>query len=210
MTQVADALWPVAVAPREEYRIWLRYADGVEGEVDLSRLAGEGVFAMWNDRRFFERVYISRWRSIAWSNEIELCPDALYKEITGKTPEGIPRGLRGATTASAAGKGGATVPAPEKSTPGLRDTTDDAEVSRFYGIVVRIDFRMHRPPHFHARYAEAEAAIGIRDLTLLEGELQRRARGLVLEWAAEHRDELLKAWNRAQHGEAPGKIAPLD
>ena len=210
MTQVADALWPVAVAPREEYRIWLRYADGVEGEVDLSRLAGEGVFAMWNDRRFFERVYISEWRSIAWSDEIELCPDALYMEITGRTPEEIMPGLRGATTPSAAARSGATVPAPEESTPRLRGATDDAEVSRFYGVVVSIDFREHRPPHFHARYADAEATIGIRDLTLLEGELPRRARGLVLEWAAEHREELLKAWERAQHGEVPGKIAPLD
>lgn len=179
-----DLLQPVAVAPRDRYRIWLRYADGVEGEVDLSDLAGKGVFTAWNDRRFFERVYISEGRSIAWSDEIELCPDALYMEITGKTPEEI--------------------------MPGLRGATDDAEVSRFYGIVVRIDFREHRPPHFHARYAEAEAAIGIRDLTLLEGELPRRARGLLLEWAAQHREELLKAWERAQRGEAPGRIAPLD
>lgn len=179
-----DLLRPVAVAPREGYRIWLRYADGVEGEVDLSGLAGKGVFVVWNDRRFFERVYISEWRSIAWSDEIELCPDALYMEITGKTPEEI--------------------------MPGLRGATDAAEVSRFYGIVVRIDFREHCPPHFYARYAEAEAAIGIRDLTLTEGSLPRRARGLVLEWAAEHREELLKAWERAQHGEVPGKIAPLD
>lgn len=205
-----DLQQPVAVAPREGHRIWLRYADGVEGEVDLSHLAGKGVFTVWNDRRFFERVHISEWRSIAWSDEIELCPDALYTEITGKTPEEIMPGLRGATTPSATARSGATVPAPQESTPRLGGATDNAEVSRFYGIVVRIDFREHKPPHFHARYAEAEAAIGIRDLTLLEGELPRRACGLVLEWAAEHRDELFKAWVRARHGEAPGKIAPLD
>lgn len=210
MTQVTDALWPVAVVPQEGYRIWLRYADGVEGEVDLSRLAGEGVFAVWNDRRFFERVYISEWRSIAWSDEIELCADALYMEITGKTPGEIIPGLRGATTGGAAARSAATVPAPEESTPRLRDATDGTEVSRFYGIVVQIDFREHRPPHFHARYAEVEGVIGIGDLTLLDGELPRRARALVLEWAAEHRDELLKAWERAQRGEAPGKIEPLD
>ena len=176
--------WPVAVVPREGYRIWLRYADGVEGEVDLSRLAGKGVFVVWNDRRFFERVYISEWRSIAWNDEIELCADALYMEITGKTSEEI--------------------------MPGLRGAADDAEVSRFYGIVVRIDFRGHDRPHFHARYEKAEAVIGISALTLLEGELPRRACALVLEWAAGHRDELLKAWERAQDGEVPGKIAPLD
>ena len=179
-----NLLQPVAVAPREGHRIWLRYADGVEGEVDLSHLAGKGVFTVWNDRSVFERVHISEWRSIAWNDEIELCPDALYMEITGKTPEEI--------------------------MPGLQGATDDAEVSRFYGIVVRIDFREHCPPHFHARYVEAEAVVGIRDRTLLEGELPRRARELVLEWAAEHGDELLTAWERAQRGEAPGKIAPLD
>ena len=184
MTQMTDARWPVAVAPREGYRIWLRYADGVEGEVDLSDLAGKGVFTAWNDRRFFERVYISEWRSIAWSDEIELCPDALYMEITGKTPE--------------------------ETMPGLRGTMDGAEVSRFYGVVVRIKIWEHHRPHFRARYAGAEAAIGIRDLTLLEGELPPRARTLVLEWAAGHLDELSKAWERAQHGEAPGKIAPLE
>ena len=177
-------LQPTAVAPREGLRIWLRYADGVEGEVDLSDLAGKGIFTAWNDRHFFERVYISKWRSIAWSDEIELCPDALYMEITGKTPEGI--------------------------MPRLRSAADDAEVSRFYGIVVRINFREHDQPHFHARYAEAEAAVNIHDLTLFTGELPQRARALVLEWAVEHRDELLKAWERAQHGEVPGKIAPLD
>ena len=91
-----DLLQPVAVAPREGYRIWLRYADGVEGEVDLSDLAGKGVFTAWNDRGFFERVYISEWRSIAWSDEIELCSDALYLEITGKTPEDLMPGLCGA------------------------------------------------------------------------------------------------------------------
>lgn len=179
-----DRREPVAVAPREGYRIWLRYADGVEGEVDLSDLAGKGVFTAWNDRRFFERVYISEWRSVAWNDAIELCPDALYMEITGKTPEDI--------------------------MPGLRGATDDAEVSRFYGIVVRIDFREHDRPHFRVRYEKTEAAIGISALRLLEGELPRRARELVLEWAAGHRDELSKAWERARHGEAPGKIAPLD
>lgn len=179
-----NLLLPVAVAPREGYRIWLRYADGVEGEVDLSHLAGKGVFVVWHDRHFFERVYISEWRTIAWSDEIELCPDALYMEITGKTPEEV--------------------------MPGLQGATDDAEISRFYGIVVRIGFREHDRPHFRARYEKAEAAIGISALTLLEGELPRRARALVLEWAAGHRDELSKAWERAQRGVAPGKIAPLD
>lgn len=84
------------------------------------------------------------------------------------------------------------------------------ELSRFYGVVIRINFREHNPPHFHARYAEAEASVGIRDLALLEGRLPHRALGFVIEWASLHQEELLNAWERARRGESPGKIAPLD
>ena len=61
---------PVAVEPRDGYRIWLRYADGVEGEVDLSAVAGKGVFAAWLKPGFFNRVHVSEWQSIAWGDEI--------------------------------------------------------------------------------------------------------------------------------------------
>ena len=84
-----DLLEPVAVEPREEYRIWLRYADGVEGEVDLSHLVGKGVFAAWRERAFFERVHLGAGRTIAWNEEIDLCPDALYLRLTGKRPEDL-------------------------------------------------------------------------------------------------------------------------
>ena len=83
------------------------------------------------------------------------------------------------------------------------------EVSRFYGIVVLMYFADHAPPHFHARYAGAEAQIGIRDLAVIEGRLAPRALGLVMEWAQEHQQELLAAWERAERREHPGKIRPL-
>ncbi len=89
-----DLLRPVAVAPREGFRIWLRYADGVEGEVDLSHLAGKGVFAAWLDRTFFERVHLGGGSAIAWSDEIDLCADALYLRLTGKRPREIWPGLK--------------------------------------------------------------------------------------------------------------------
>lgn len=84
------------------------------------------------------------------------------------------------------------------------------EISRFYGIVVLLYFRDHNPPHIHARYAEREAMIGIRDRAVLEGNLPARALAFVNEWATLHQDELVEAWERAKRGEAPGKIAPLD
>ena len=84
------------------------------------------------------------------------------------------------------------------------------EICRFFGIVIRIHVRDHNPPHFHAHYAEAEAAIRIRDLEITGGSLSPRTFNLVKEWAELHQDELLAAWERAQRGEAPGKIPPLD
>jgi len=73
----------------EGYRVRLRYADGVEGEVDLSDLAGRGVFEAWNDRRFFESVRIDESGALAWGSDIDLCPDALYLRLTGKAPEEV-------------------------------------------------------------------------------------------------------------------------
>ena len=50
----------------------------------------------------------------------------------------------------------------------------------------------------------------IRDLTLIRGGLPQLARELAVAWAAQHREELLAIRERAQRGEAPGRIAPLD
>ncbi len=80
---------PIEVKSLPDYRLWLRYVDDVEGEVNLSHLAGRGVFAAWDDYRAFEKVHIGADGAIAWNDEIELCPDALYLQITGKTPEEV-------------------------------------------------------------------------------------------------------------------------
>ena len=82
------------VEPRDGYRIWLRYSDGAAGEVDLSNMAGRGVFKVWLDRTFFEGVYVSGHGSIAWSDHVELCEDALYMALTGKSAEELFPALR--------------------------------------------------------------------------------------------------------------------
>ncbi len=86
---------PTTVEPRQGYRIWMRYEDGSNGEVDLSDLAGRGVFQAWSDRAFFEAVRIAPHDAIAWGEDIELCPDALYLQLTGKTVEQIMPGVHG-------------------------------------------------------------------------------------------------------------------
>lgn len=83
-------LEPTEVEARGGHRLWLRYSDGTSGEVDLSRLAGKGLFAAWNEPGYFERAHIAPHRAIAWSDELELCADALYLELTGKSFDELP------------------------------------------------------------------------------------------------------------------------
>ena len=76
---------PTEVEPRGEHRIWLRYSDGTAGEVDLSHLAGRGVFEAWNDHGCSETVHLAANGAVAWGEDLELCPDALYMRLTGKS-----------------------------------------------------------------------------------------------------------------------------
>jgi len=79
----------VEVRPSDGYRIWLRFSDGVQGEVDLSDLVGRGVFAAWTDPNVFTAVRVEEGGGIEWPGEIDMCPDALYLRLTGKTVEDI-------------------------------------------------------------------------------------------------------------------------
>lgn len=83
-------------------------------------------------------------------------------------------------------------------------------ISQFFGIVIRMYYDDHPPPHFHAIYAGREAQIAIDSLEVIEGSLPGRVRGLVLEWASLHREELREDWRRtASHLELQ-PIAPLE
>jgi hypothetical protein len=64
-------------------------------------------------------------------------------------------------------------------------------ISSFYGILIQMFWYDHPPPHFHVRYAEFRARIGIQELTLLSGTLPATAHRLVLEWARFHQAELM-------------------
>lgn len=82
-------------------------------------------------------------------------------------------------------------------------------ISRFYGIVIRMYFADHAPPHFHAVYAREEAVVVIADGEVLRGALPERALRMVREWASIHRDELTANWERTQLPQHPEPIAPL-
>lgn len=80
---------PTLARPLPSYRLWLRYSDGAEGEVDPSDLAGKGVLAVWNDVGQFERVHLAEHGRVEWDGEVDLCPDALYLRLTNKRPDEV-------------------------------------------------------------------------------------------------------------------------
>ena len=83
-------------------------------------------------------------------------------------------------------------------------------ISTFFGIVIRMFYQEHRPPHFHAEYGEYAAELSIGTMEVLRGNLPQRVLGLVLEWAAIHRDEWRTNWINARVKEPLNPIAPLE
>jgi hypothetical protein len=83
------------------------------------------------------------------------------------------------------------------------------KISEFFGIAIYIYWREHPPPHFHAKYAGDEVLIRIDDLSILEGSVNPRALGLIIEWATLHQKELLAAWADAEALRPLNKIEPL-
>jgi len=83
------------------------------------------------------------------------------------------------------------------------------EISGFYGIIIAMFWDDHNPPHFHARYGRHKAALEIRSLRILDGTLPPRALGLVVEWASQHVDELMRNWEEARNNKPLQKINPL-
>jgi hypothetical protein len=84
------------------------------------------------------------------------------------------------------------------------------EVSRFLGIVIAMYYNEHNPPHFHARYGEHKIEISIENLNVMAGKLPPRALGLVMEWASQHKIELLADWQLARQQAELKRIAPLE
>lgn len=85
------------------------------------------------------------------------------------------------------------------------------ELSRFLGIVIRMFYDDHAPPHFHAIYGDYDASLSIESLEVIEGKLPARVKGLVVEWATLHQKELMENWKLVTKIENPSfkKIKPL-
>jgi hypothetical protein len=77
----------IEVAPRNDFRLFVKYDDGTHGEVDLSSYVGRGVFSAWKEPGVFEKVVLTEAGHPEWPGGLDLCPDALYLQLTGKRAE---------------------------------------------------------------------------------------------------------------------------
>ncbi len=80
---------PIEIKPLDNYSVWIKYSDGVEGIADLSKYVGKGVFSAWSDYNFFKSVTLGSSGELMWGDKIDLCSDSIYLMITGKTPSDI-------------------------------------------------------------------------------------------------------------------------
>ncbi len=83
-------------------------------------------------------------------------------------------------------------------------------VSMFFGIIVRMYYQEHAPPHFHAEY-QGQRGVFDFDGNLTKGNFySTSAKRLIKQWATLHREELSQNWDNARREETLFRIAPLD
>jgi hypothetical protein len=84
----------ISAKPLRKFCLEIRFNNGDSGVVDLSSLAGRGVFAEWNRPGVFEQVEVTSEGAVEWPGEIDLCPDSLYLRMTGQQPQDLFPNLR--------------------------------------------------------------------------------------------------------------------
>ena len=78
-----------AIRVLENYRVWLRFNDGVEGEADFSGKPHTGVFAFWKNYDNFRKARVGDCGELLWNDQLDFCPDALWLQVTGQKPEAL-------------------------------------------------------------------------------------------------------------------------
>jgi hypothetical protein len=178
----------VGVRHVREHVLWLRYSDGVQGEVDLGDALTGPLLGPLRDVSVFSEARIEHGH-LTWPSGADVAPESL-RERLGALYEPVPHSFDD------------THPEGPRQIPGV------PEISRFYGIVIQMLANEHAPPHFHAIYGEYEISVRIGD-GRVTGEFPPRAQRLVLEWCAVHERELMENWNRLRAGEPTQSIDPL-
>jgi hypothetical protein len=83
------------------------------------------------------------------------------------------------------------------------------EICRFYGIIIKMYFNEHNPPHFHIEYQDYEAVMNI-ETGEVTGNMSRRALNLVYDWLDQNKDALYENWKRIEERKPLNRIKPLD
>ncbi|SMD04221.1 protein of unknown function [Desulfocicer vacuolatum DSM 3385] len=77
------------------------------------------------------------------------------------------------------------------------------EIARFYGIIIKLFFGDHPPPHFHAVYGEYVGLFNIETIEMIEGDLPNRAKKMIVEWSKLYQNELREMWNKQEFRKLP-------
>ena len=83
-------------------------------------------------------------------------------------------------------------------------------VSAFYGMIIRIYYDDHNPPHFHVSYGDKEVVVAIESGKILSGRLPIRLKNAIRERHVLHKKELLAAWRAVRLMKKPNRIKPLE
>ena len=76
--------WVIELEARDKYRLWLRYSDGTEGDIDLSAMADTELFSDWQKPGAFEQAKLGKYGEVIWTEDAALCADSLYLELTNR------------------------------------------------------------------------------------------------------------------------------
>jgi hypothetical protein len=76
-------------------------------------------------------------------------------------------------------------------------------IARFYGIIIKMYFREHGIPHFHAIYGEFNGVFDVQTLEMIEGDLPARAVKMVKDWARKYNRDIIEMWKTQKYRQLP-------
>jgi hypothetical protein len=82
------------------------------------------------------------------------------------------------------------------------------EISRFYGIIIKMFYNDHNPPHIYVEYQDYKAIISIKE-GIVEGKMPKIALRLIFEWMELYKEELLMNWDNVEQKKPLSNINPL-
>lgn len=171
-----------------DHVLWLRFADGLEGEADLRPGFVGPLFEPLHDPAYFARATVEH-GAVVWPNGADWAAESLRSLVLESKGAGM--------------RPHDDVPLREGAYIGRMP-----EISRFFGVVIRMLANDHASPHFHASYGDYEITVTIRD-GIVTGRFPGRALRMVLEWRDLHEAELVERWECLRRGERPAGIPPL-